>query len=370
MPTQFNFLIFPYRDLYFLTKYGPIVRDLQIIESLRRRVDVKSITVVNRPVSIYERLLGKRFPSSQLATKTRYLDRTSLNLIGPLRRRKWFNDCYNEYREFPARDHECINVLLDFTPFSPIDYEAVGYDLVWYDLIDNFTKHNQYDEAEKEYVRAKYRAVQTQADLVTASSSKNASEVEGAWVVSNGVGVSRTEHPQSSSRDARYDFGFIGFITDKMDCRLIQLLSDAGYSIGIFGAFYNAAVKSRLSAIPNVYVHGPFTDSDRPAILAQFKVGLIPYLPEKLHDESPLKLYQYLYDGHPVLTSVQFDHESPYVRSYSGSDDAAVLQTCQSLLASYANEEIRRELRLSISEADFWEHKIDGVLSKIAQLHS
>ncbi len=52
-----RFIIVGYRDAYFWNEFGTSVRDLQIAEILSRENEV---IFINRPVSIYERLLNKR----------------------------------------------------------------------------------------------------------------------------------------------------------------------------------------------------------------------------------------------------------------------------------------------------------------------
>lgn len=57
---RYKFIIIPYRDQYFVNKFGWTVRDLMIIHALNASERVESIIVVNRPVSIYERLISKK----------------------------------------------------------------------------------------------------------------------------------------------------------------------------------------------------------------------------------------------------------------------------------------------------------------------
>ena len=58
MKKKFRFYFFGYRDEYFWNSYGPIVRDLMICKTLSNFKNVDKITFFNRPVSLYERILG------------------------------------------------------------------------------------------------------------------------------------------------------------------------------------------------------------------------------------------------------------------------------------------------------------------------
>ncbi|NUA29699.1 hypothetical protein [Cupriavidus basilensis] len=363
---RFNFLVFPYRDYYFLKKFGPIVRDLHVLEGLANSPRVKSVTVVNRPVSVYERVIGKASCSAIPGFNVKWRDRTSLDLFGPLRRRKWLTSCYSEHELSGIYDPECINVILDFTPLSVIDYKSIGFDFVWYDLIDNFAKHNRYDYVEREYVRNKYLVVARMANLITGVSQAAVSEFAGALVTANGVGLSREKCFKSMSQDdVRYDFGFLGFITDKLDCSLVEKIAGLGYSCVIYGESYDKSVTRRLSGIKNVTLRGGFSANEVPLLMGSFKVGLIPYIREKLHDESPLKLYQYLAFDRPVLSSAQFEIKSEYVYVYEGGADSEIEGACEALIEMYNLNGSKGQISKVINDTDFWEYKINSLLDRI-----
>ncbi len=58
---EINLVAFCYRGSYFYEKYGPAVRDLQMLITLAQMEGV-SVTLLERPISMYERVLGKFFP--------------------------------------------------------------------------------------------------------------------------------------------------------------------------------------------------------------------------------------------------------------------------------------------------------------------
>ena len=57
---EINLVAFCYRGSYFYEKYGPAVRDLQMLITLAQMEGV-SVTLLERPISMYERVLGKFF---------------------------------------------------------------------------------------------------------------------------------------------------------------------------------------------------------------------------------------------------------------------------------------------------------------------
>jgi hypothetical protein len=364
-----NFLIFPYRDFYFQRRYGATVRDLHIINALSQSELVKSIHVVNRPVSVYERLYLKRaFPVNDSASKISWIDRTSWDLHGPLSRRKWLVAVYDQYVGLHWRQEDCFNVLMDFTPLSLINYQQFNSDFVWYDLIDNFAKHNRYDTAERRAVRRKYERIANVADLVTGVTTAAIEQFPNGRVVRNGVGVSRHDiRVTSHSPAAPFDFGFLGFLTDKFDSDTVLAMAAHGFKIGIYGDFYDKSLRHRLIH-RNITLCGSFRDGDVPKIMGTFRVGLIPYKKDKLHDGSPLKLYQYLAYGHPVISSVLFD-DNPleFVVIYEGIPIPELMSQAEQLLASYDVSSHRAQIAAQISDDDFWDAKIDRLLREVSR---
>lgn len=313
-----NILVFPYRDMYFQKKYGPVVRDLQIISALVDSNLVSSIVIVNRPVSLYERVLGK-FPwISSGNHKISVIDITSYDLIGPLAGRSWAHMLYDDFIERIVGGSKAMggnnNILLDFTPLSYINYQCFKGFYVWYDVIDNFTRHNRYTEQEKNIVRDKYSYVSHYADLVTGTTvaAINEFDTRNKIVVSNGINAAdkKLYNANCNDKPQKYDIGYTGFITNKLDTELIELLAEKGkYKIAIYGKVYDREVAMRLKGITNVTLMGSFRGDGVPEIMTQFKIGIIPYRKEKEHDGSPIKLYQYQSYGKPVVSSHAYQGE-------------------------------------------------------------
>lgn len=368
---KLNIVVIPYRDRYFLERYGNAVRDLHIIQALSRSPEVASVSVLNRPVTIHERILGMKalrvgerehpdFPS------VKWINLPDYALLGPLRKRRWLEHCYDRYMRTISslkKDGQC-NILLDFSPISKIDYASLGYSAVWYDAIDNFAKHNRFSDDERRLVREKYASVTETADIVTAVSEGATKPMKGATnlvVLPNGLPAEGKERAPLVATGAQ-DFGFMGFVTDKFDVDLVERLSRRKYTVAVHGDIYDKAVAERLRCIPGVKLYGAFNHKDLDGVSATFKVGLIPYLKTKLHDESPLKLYQYLSRGKTVLTSVAYEISNEYVQVYDGLSDDELYVQADTLIDQASSEEKRQLVTGSISEDVHWDSKIDRFL--------
>ena len=85
----------PYRDTFFLKEYGYAVRDLQMLYCLARARYFDKIVIINRPTSVYERILGRR-KQYEIIENTDNIITNSYDLLGPLNGRNWTCSCYNE----------------------------------------------------------------------------------------------------------------------------------------------------------------------------------------------------------------------------------------------------------------------------------
>lgn len=197
-------------------------------------------------------------------------------------------------------------IMLDFHPFYIPPVELIKKGFYWYDVIDNFAKHNRFTLEERKIVEEKYRFVREHADIVTGVTQKAVEQFDRSFVMPNRL-LKEDWNQLETEGEPKYDFGFLGFITDKIDIELIAGLAAVGHSIFLCGHCYQKEIERKLRNIPNVTMYGGFSSVDVPRLLNQFRVGLIPYKVEKLHDESPIKFFQYVSGGKPVVTSTQFN---------------------------------------------------------------
>ena len=138
-----KFIIVGYRDSYFWNDFGTSVRDLQIAEILSRNYEV---IFINRPVSIYERILHKKKCNAvykKYSERIKFIDTTSYDPFGPLKGRLWTEKCYQNIfdkvlkNHLQNRDGKKI-IVIDFTPLAKLNYKKDENVYYWYDLIDNF----------------------------------------------------------------------------------------------------------------------------------------------------------------------------------------------------------------------------------------
>ena len=316
-----DIIVVPYRDESFLTKYGPIVRDWHIILGLAEQACIDKITIVNRPTPPFLDLIRKKNGKTILksilgdkAAKISFVSSLSFDFSWVYKKRLWTADCYKKTVEDVINDILKNNnkkvILLDFTPMSKMPYELINSkcDLYWYDMIDNFSKHNRFTARERIAVKDKYVTLANELSnyktYITCVALGCQREINSANILPNGLVDYCIEETPISHPE--YDFGFCGFVTNKFDVEFVKYLCDLGYSVVVWGDIYSTETKKYLMNAGAI-LKGRFTYKDFNIVFSSFKVGLVPYIKELSHDESPLKIYEYLRHGAAVLSLIEYE---------------------------------------------------------------
>jgi glycosyltransferase involved in cell wall biosynthesis len=99
--------------------------------------------------------------------------------------------------------------------------------------------------------------------------------------------------------------GFVGSLQYWIDFNLLRFLarSRPNWSFVLIGPVGRLAEISKLKGFPNVHVLGPRPYVELPSFVKAFDVCLNPYVVDELAANcSPLKLYEYLASGKPVVS--------------------------------------------------------------------
>lgn len=125
-------------------------------------------------------------------------------------------------------------------------------------------------------------------------------------VVPNGVDADRWREP--GPRPAAYDglprpvAVYAGTIDDRLDQELVEATADAVGTLVLVGPLTDDALRARLAAHPRIVLLGRVGQDELVGLAQHADVGVIPHADTALtRAMSPLKLYEYLAAGLPVV---------------------------------------------------------------------
>lgn len=376
---KLEILALPYRDYWYSLKYGDSVRDLAMLRVLANHPQVASVVSLCRPRVLFEpRDFARASRKEVVRNLIRWQISRSFELLGPLRRRAWTEHAYGSVlvqclQKLKASRSEVIRVFLDFHPIALVNQfpeEIWKNGFYWYDLIDNFKKHNRYCDNDLRLVDQKYKIVRKQARLVTGVTMGAIDEIgcENYLVVPNCQ--YEKELRVNTIYTGEFEFGFLGFISNKFDIEFVRQIAAQGYRVIIAGEVLDAAVGEELNKLAGVTLTGKFHQNQIEKIVSRFAIGIVPYRGTLSHDGSPLKAYQYLSNGRAVIANMVYELSGEWVGvSQHFSDDVIQDLVKRSIsLINISFEDYANQVFASYPKGATWELRVDTVLKKIIEI--
>ena len=169
-------------------------------------------------------------------------------------------------------------------------------------------------------------------------------------------------------------FGFVGMLQECIDYALIEKLARERPDATIFliGRTLPGVDLTHLQKYPNIVFHGLVPQPELPAYLAQMDVCLNVFRAGALSkDVSPLKFYEYLATGKPVVSTrepLQVEDFADVV--YIAHDEAEFIELCDKAAAENDPDKVAK--RLAYGEQCSWTervHQIEQVLYAKGVLH-
>jgi glycosyltransferase involved in cell wall biosynthesis len=158
--------------------------------------------------------------------------------------------------------------------------------------------------------------------------------------------------------------GYVGSINERLDYSIIEASVEhySHYSFVFIGDTYpwslNAPQLLRLKAYNNVYFMGKFPFSEIPSLLKGIQVCLLPYKDdESAYYRSPLKLYEYLAAGKPVVST-----DNPEIREasqliYISTSKDDFIKLIQAGLEQ-DDPELKHQ-RVAFAKENTWDRRVD-----------
>lgn len=331
-----NLVVIPFHDWKKCEREGFRTRDAHFMQEFAKHSAVEKLLIINRPISISEMVLlrrnwrpkqGNQFFQdgnvciTQVGPTTYTLDILIREIIKPLRlKRNWTPYIFG--RAEVAAAVETALKRLDMTSdyalfmsapiFAPL-VTQLSPRVVGLDAQDNLLKHVFYQDIPD--LSSYYDYFLEKADFISANSLETANWLKqkrrDALHISNGVDKKAFDPtvsysvPDDMKRIKGPIVGYAGKMMELFDVNLMsyvaQQLPDINFVF--IGQKLNPGWMEPLWENPNTHYLGDKQYSLLPQYLAAFDVCVIPYDRERQHGGDPIKFYEYLAIGKPVVTT-------------------------------------------------------------------
>ncbi|WP_427977116.1 WecB/TagA/CpsF family glycosyltransferase [Agarivorans sp.] len=162
--------------------------------------------------------------------------------------------------------------------------------------------------------------------------------------------------------------GLVGTIDQSISASLIEHLcaSFPQQQIKIIGPVSNAAILGLQQRYANLNLVGKVPYQELAGHIAGFSVGLCPYADSPFNRyRNPLKIYEYLTQGLPVVSSeCDFSSEALALIYQADNEQDFIRKTAQALAENSAD---KRQQRLSYIAQNTWQHRSLQALKAITQ---
>ncbi len=272
-----------------------------------------------------------------------------------------------------------------FHPFQAEDIQIWPNDLVLYDCYDRYDEPPEpMSAAWKKKVLAREKTLMDRADLILTVSEplQELKTAQGftSHRVPNAVDGdffakaldSATVVPKDLARIPSPRLGFMGQMSDRIDFVLLDRLAEQRphYSLVLVGevrgqlqADKQAALR-RLQRRANVYFLGARPYEQLPNYLKGFDLCLVPYADSLFNRfSSPLKIYEYLASGKPVV-SVSTPEIETFWEVVNVTDRNAFAQAVDRELQR-TDDLAYREKRLARARENSWEQRATTIIGLI-----
>jgi glycosyltransferase involved in cell wall biosynthesis len=266
-------------------------------------------------------------------------------------------------------------VLWCYSPTSADIIKHLPHRGLVYDCVD---RHSAYRGLlNPMVVDAMERDLASAADLVFCTA-------EGLWrtlkecnpqtfLIPNGADYqlfSRAAGPNPAHDPGHPVFGFVGMLQDCLAYDCLLALSDAypEGEIRLVGRVMPGVDITPLQARANIKLLGLLPQAELPEQMRQFDVCLNIFAPGRLsQDVSPLKFYEYLATGKPVVSTREPRQVADYTEIiYIAEGPQDFVGRCALALAE--NDPKKTAARIKAGEAASWDNRVAQMVAKLIEM--
>jgi len=314
----------PFHDWKKCEREGFRTRDAHFMQEIGKHPSVDKLLIVNRPISLIEmalkRIKRKHRKVQKVDEKTYTIDIVLPDLWQPvLKRRNWIPEAYGREETVSAVRYGLQRLgISEYVLFTnePIHVPLIAQlapQLFVFDMTDNLLKHASYRDMSQ--IENYYEYCVTHASVITTNSPENTEWLKqkrpDVLYIPNGVDATRFNPekayniPEDMCRLSKPVVGFAGKMQEMIDVDLMVKTVEATPKVNyvFIGQQLDRHHISRLWHYPNVHYLGDKHYDILVNYLAAFDVCIIPYHVKRQHGVDPIKFYEYMAMGKPIVTT-------------------------------------------------------------------
>jgi len=273
------------------------------------------------------------------------------------------------------------SVVWAFNPHNEGLIGKLGESIAIYECVDELSASKGLVRAS--VVRSLEKRLLKKADLVivTHDNLRRSKEslTKSIYVIPNGAEVehfgkaalAETPLAPEMSRYAKPIIGFLGAVQYWIDFDLIRhiALARPTWSLVLVGPVGRLARVDKVRDLPNVHLLGRRRYEELPSFLKTWDVCINPYiLDETAENCSPLKLYEYLASGKPIVSV-----DMPEARKFEGLVDIAsdyddFVRKIDRILQDPTEQDQRAKLRIEAVARHSWDQRF-AALERVLHSH-
>ena len=253
----------------------------------------------------------------------------------------------------------------------------LGESVSVFDAIDDWTAHPQ-KRSMKAEIENGYAIVQDRADVVftvsQALKERLGERREGVHWQPNAVDAGRFDPaapvPSDIAGLPRPLLGYVGVIQERVDVDILTALARAmpEASIVLIGPVTAPQHVETLRSMANVHMLGERAAADVPAYVNAFDVCLVPHVDDVLtRSMNPLKVYEYLAAGKPVVASGLAQMDVPPELLARVDDPGAFVAAVRVFLDRGADDQRDRLARRTFARSRSWPARLEEMLTVVRE---
>jgi len=322
MTKKFDVVMFSMSDWNDWNKRGVVNRNYHILNQLLKNDKIGKILHVDFMPYTKKRAIRSYFENQILNSGHKIIKRDPASIFKKVSEKLYtystIDSIFSEEKVYNKLNKIIDNlklkniVLWSYFPMFTGYFDRIKSEIKIFDTVDNWIEHNNF-QSYKERLRKNYNIIDKKADVIFTVSEdlvKLFPTNKNVHWIPNGVDVNFFQNTRYKILDTKKIphpiIGYVGIIQNRIDMDLIEYLAknNPDKSVVLIGTIWPDADIKKIKNIKNIYLLGHKSYQELPSYIHQFDIAIIPHKINKFTKSmNPLKLYEYLACGKPIVTT-------------------------------------------------------------------